>query len=58
MKIADKFVLLIALLPMFGNATNSGKDNGLPVSRSYQNKLPFGFTGTINKVSFDLGALH
>lgn len=34
-----------------------GKDNGLPVSRSYEAKTPFGFTGRINKVVFDLGPL-
>jgi arylsulfatase A-like enzyme len=31
-----------------------GKDNGLTVSRSYEDKAPFAFTGTIEKVSFDL----
>jgi arylsulfatase len=31
-----------------------GKDNGLTVSRGYQDKAPFAFTGTINQVSFDL----
>jgi len=34
-----------------------GKDNGLPVSRSYEAKAPFAFTGTIDKVTIDLGAL-
>ncbi|HEY9871513.1 MAG TPA: arylsulfatase [Candidatus Obscuribacterales bacterium] len=34
-----------------------GKDNGLPVSRTYESKLPFAFTGKINKVTFDLGSL-
>lgn len=37
--------------------TDIGRDNGLPVSRSYEAKLPFAFTGTINKVDFDLGKL-
>jgi arylsulfatase len=32
-----------------------GKDNGLPVSRSYQAKSPFAFTGKIDKVDFNLG---
>jgi arylsulfatase len=31
-----------------------GKDNGAPVSLSYRNKLPFAFTGKIEKVVFDL----
>lgn len=35
-----------------------GKDNGLPVSRSYESKLPFAFTGKINKVTVDLGELQ
>jgi arylsulfatase len=34
-----------------------GKDNGLPVSRSYESKLPFAFTGEIDKVTFDLGQM-
>lgn len=34
-----------------------GKDNGLPVSRSYESKLPFAFTGTVEKVTVDLGAM-
>lgn len=34
-----------------------GKDNGLPVSRSYSDKSPFAFTGQIEKVVFDLGPL-
>jgi hypothetical protein len=34
-----------------------GKDNGLPVSRSYESKLPFAFTGRIEKVTVDLGKL-
>jgi arylsulfatase len=31
-----------------------GEDNGLTVSKSYADKAPFAFTGTIEKVSFDL----
>ncbi|HEX6026157.1 MAG TPA: arylsulfatase [Solirubrobacter sp.] len=31
-----------------------GRDNGLPVDRSYADKSPFAFTGTIKKVVFDL----
>jgi arylsulfatase A-like enzyme len=31
-----------------------GKDNGLTVSKSYADKAPFAFTGTIEKVTFDL----
>jgi arylsulfatase len=31
-----------------------GKDNGLTVSRSYKDKAPFAFTGTIKKVVFDI----
>ncbi|MDZ4837570.1 MAG: sulfatase-like hydrolase/transferase [Candidatus Melainabacteria bacterium] len=34
-----------------------GKDNGLPVSRSYAAKSPFAFTGKIEKVQFDLGKI-
>jgi len=33
-----------------------GRDNGLPVDFSYADKLPFAFTGTVKKVTFDLGA--
>ncbi len=32
-----------------------GKDNGEPVSPTYQAKSPFPFTGKIGKVEFDLG---
>ena len=31
-----------------------GRDNGLPVDRSYAAKSPFPFTGTVKKVVFDL----
>jgi arylsulfatase A-like enzyme len=31
-----------------------GKDNGLPVAQSYKDMAPFAFTGTIEKVAFDL----
>ena len=31
-----------------------GRDNGLPVDRSYADKSPFPFTGTIKRVVFDL----
>ena len=31
-----------------------GRDNGMPVDRSYPEKAPFAFTGTIKKVVFDL----
>jgi len=31
-----------------------GKDNGAPVAPSYRNKIPFAFTGKIEKVVFDL----
>ena len=31
-----------------------GRDNGLPVSRSYADKSPFKFTGAIKKVVFDV----
>jgi arylsulfatase len=31
-----------------------GRDNGLPVDRSYADKLPFAFTGTIKQVVFDI----
>ena len=31
-----------------------GRDNGEPVSPSYREKSPFAFTGTIDKVVFDL----
>jgi arylsulfatase len=31
-----------------------GRDNGLPVDRSYVDRSPFPFTGTIRKVVFDL----
>ena len=31
-----------------------GRDNGLPVDRSYADKSPFAFTGTIKKVVFDV----
>jgi hypothetical protein len=31
-----------------------GRDNGLPVDRSYADKLPFAFTGTIKQVVFDV----
>lgn len=31
-----------------------GRDNGLPVDRSYADRSPFAFTGTIEKVVFDL----
>jgi arylsulfatase len=31
-----------------------GRDNGLPVSRSYAEKSPFPFTGTVKKVIFDI----
>jgi arylsulfatase len=31
-----------------------GRDNGLPVDRSYADKSPFAFTGTIRKVVFDV----
>jgi arylsulfatase len=35
-----------------------GKDNGLPVSRTYESLSPFPFSGKINKVVFDLGPLQ
>ena len=31
-----------------------GRDNGLPVDRSYADRSPFAFTGTIRKVVFDI----
>ena len=31
-----------------------GRDNGLPVDRSYADKSPYPFTGTVKKVVFDL----
>jgi hypothetical protein len=31
-----------------------GRDNGLPVDESYADKLPFAFTGTIKRLSFDI----
>jgi arylsulfatase len=31
-----------------------GRDNGLPVDRSYADRSPFPFTGTIHEVTFDL----
>jgi arylsulfatase A-like enzyme len=31
-----------------------GRDNGLPVDLSYADKLPFAFTGTVKRVTFDI----
>jgi len=31
-----------------------GRDNGMPVDRSYADKSPFPFTGTVKKVVFDI----
>jgi arylsulfatase len=31
-----------------------GRDNGLPVDRSYADRSPFAFTGTVRKVVFDV----
>jgi len=31
-----------------------GRDNGLPVDRSYADRSPFPFTGTIHQVTFDV----
>ena len=31
-----------------------GRDNGMPVDRSYADQSPFAFTGTIKKVVFDV----
>jgi arylsulfatase len=31
-----------------------GRDNGMPVDRSYADKSPFAFTGTVKKVVFDV----
>jgi arylsulfatase len=31
-----------------------GRDNGMPVDRSYANRSPFPFTGTVEKVVFDV----
>ncbi len=31
-----------------------GRDNGMPVDRSYAEKSPFEFTGTVKKVCFDV----
>ena len=31
-----------------------GRDNGLPVDRSYADKSPFAFTGKVRKVVFDV----
>ena len=31
-----------------------GRDNGLVVDRSYADKAPFAFTGTVKKVTFDV----
>jgi arylsulfatase len=31
-----------------------GRDNGLPVDRAYADKSPFAFSGTINKVVFEV----
>ena len=31
-----------------------GRDNGLPVDRSYEDRSPFPFTGEIKEVTFDL----
>jgi hypothetical protein len=30
-----------------------GRDNGLVVDRAYEDKAPYAFTGTVNKVVFD-----
>jgi len=47
----------MALLTTSYAGFDIGKDNGLPVSRSYEAKSPFPFTGKIEKVVFDLGEL-
>jgi len=31
-----------------------GRDNGMPVDRSYADRSPFAFTGTVKKVIFDV----
>jgi arylsulfatase len=31
-----------------------GRDNGMPVDRSYADRSPFAFTGTVKKVVFDV----
>jgi hypothetical protein len=31
-----------------------GRDNGLPVDKSYADRSPFPFTGRIHRVTFDL----
>ena len=31
-----------------------GRDNGMPVDRSYADRSPFPFTGTVKKVVFDI----
>lgn len=51
----QSFALLPAAFRFTGYAgMDIGKDNGLTVSQSYKDKAPFAFTGTIEKVVFDL----
>jgi arylsulfatase len=47
----------MALLTTSYAGFDIGKDNGLPVSRSYEAKSPFAFTGKIDKVDVDLGPM-
>jgi hypothetical protein len=35
-----------------------GRDNGLVVDRSYEDRAPYAFTGTVNEVVFDLKPVH
>jgi arylsulfatase len=43
-----------ALIFTANGGMDIGRDNGSPVSLSYKDKSPFAFTGTIEKVEFDL----
>ena len=35
-----------------------GRDNGLVVDLDYEDKAPYGFTGTVKEVIFDLQPAH
>jgi hypothetical protein len=35
-----------------------GRDNGLVVDRDYEDRAPYGFTGTVREVVFDLKPVH
>ena len=41
-------------LPSGYTGLDVGRDNGLVVDRSYADKAPFAFTGTVKKVVFDV----